>query len=60
MSGKKGMKCYAREVKLEAVRLYLEERQSQAQVVEALGISNARQVKRWVHQYRQEGEATFE
>jgi len=60
MSGKKGMKHYAREVKLEAVRLYLEEGQSQAQVVEALGIRNVRQVKRWVHQYRQEGEAAFE
>jgi transposase len=60
MSGKKGMKHYSREVKLEAVRLYNEEGKSQAQIVEELGINNTRRVKRWLQQYRQEGGRAFE
>jgi len=54
------MKHYSREVKLEAVRLYNEEGKAQAQIIEELGICNTRQVKRWLHQYRQEGERAFE
>jgi transposase len=60
MAGKKGMKHYSREVKLEAVRLYEEEGKSQAEIIAALGINNTRRVKRWLHQYRAEGEAAFE
>lgn len=60
MSGKKGMKHYSREVKLAAVRLYMEEGKSQAEIIEELGINDTRRVKRWLHQYRQEGEAAFE
>lgn len=60
MAGKKGMKHYSREVKLEAVRLYEEEGKSQAEIIEALGINNTRRVKRWLHQYREAGEAAFE
>lgn len=60
MSGKKGMKHYSREVKLEAVRLYKEEGKSQAHIIEELGIRNVRQVKRWLHKYRQEGAQAFE
>ena len=60
MAGKKGMKRYSREVKLEAVRRYIEEGQSQAEIVEALGIHNVRRVKQWLHEYRQEGERAFE
>jgi transposase-like protein len=60
MAGKQGMKHYSREVKLEAVRLYEEEGRSQAEIIEALGINNTRRVKRWLHQYREEGEAAFE
>jgi len=42
MSGTKGMKHYSREVKLEAVRLYMEEGKSQAEIIEALGINDTR------------------
>ena len=60
MAGKKGMKHYAREVKLEAVRLYIVEGKSQAEIIEELGINNVRRVKQWLHAYRQEGENAFE
>lgn len=60
MAGKKGMKPYSREVKLEAVRLYLAEGKSQAEIIQVLGINNVRRVKRWLHEYRAEGERAFE
>lgn len=60
MSGKKGMKHYSREVKLEAVRLYMEAGKSQAEIIETLRINDTRRVQRWLHQYREEGEAAFE
>ena len=60
MSGKKGMKHYSREVKLEAVRLYTEEGKSQAEIREKLGIQSVRRLKQWLHDYRQEGERAFE
>jgi len=56
MPSKKGMKHYSREVKREAIRLYLEEGKSQAEIIEELEINNVRRVKQWLHQYRQEGE----
>lgn len=59
MSGRKGMKPYSREVKLEAVRLYTEEGKTQKQIIEQLGICNVRQVKEWLHQYRQTVERAF-
>jgi len=59
MAGKKGMKRYSREVKLEAVRLFTEEGKSQAEIIEILGINNVRRVKKWLHEYRQEGEQAF-
>lgn len=59
MPGKKGMKHYSREVKLEAVRLYIVEGKSQAEIIEELGINNVRRVKQWLHAYRQEGEDGF-
>jgi transposase-like protein len=51
---------YSREVKKEAVRLYLEEGRPQAEIIEELGINNVRRVKQWLHKYRQEGENAFE
>lgn len=59
MPGKKGMKRYTRKIKREAVRLYIEEGKSQAEIIEALGINNVRRVKQWLHEYRQEGESAF-
>ncbi len=62
MPGKKGEKhChYAAELKREAVRRYLEEGQSQAEIVAALGIHNVRRLRQWLHAFRQEGERAFE
>jgi transposase-like protein len=59
MAGKKGMKRYSLEVKLEAVRLFIEEGKSQAEIIEILGINNVRRVKKWLHEYRQGGEQAF-
>lgn len=57
MSGKKGMKQYKAEVKLEAVRMYLEEGKTQAEIAKLLGLSSAKRVKAWVSQYRHEENA---
>jgi transposase len=59
MAGKKGMKRYGTEVKLEAVRLYLEEGKTQRWVAEHLGLSRKELVEKWVHDYRREGAAAF-
>jgi transposase-like protein len=40
MAGKKGMKSYPVELKLEAVRLYYEEGKTRAEITELLGIAN--------------------
>lgn len=56
MSGKKGMKHYPVETKLEAVRLFVEEGKTRAEVAEVLGCSAGR-VKKWVSQYRHEEDA---
>ncbi|MGD0612640.1 MAG: helix-turn-helix domain-containing protein [Anaerolineales bacterium] len=60
MSGKKGMRHYSLEVKLEAVRMFYEEGKTQPEIAEILGIRNAQRVKIWVRQYRQEGEVAFQ
>jgi len=56
MSGKKGMKHYPVETKLEAVRLFVEEGKTRAEIAEGLGCSNGR-VKQWVSQYPREEDA---
>ena len=58
MSGKKGMKHYPVDVKLEAVRLFLEERKPRAEVASEIGCSEER-VKKWVSQYRQDGNTFY-
>jgi transposase-like protein len=55
MSGKKGMKDYPAEVKLEAVRMYLEEGKTRRAIIEELGINDVRQVTKWLAQYRKFG-----
>ena len=55
MSGKKGMKAYPVELKLEAIRLYYEEGKTRAEVTALLGIGNASAVKEWGQIYRREG-----
>lgn len=59
MAGKKGMKRYSAEVKLEAMRLYFEEEKSQRRIAEELGVSDIQRIERWVHDYRREGAAAF-
>jgi transposase len=54
MSGKKGMKAYPVEVKLEAVRMFLEEGKTRAEITKALGLRSEGRVKEWVRQYRRE------
>lgn len=59
MAGKKGMKHYPREIKLEAVRLFFEEGMTKREITQALDIRSEGRVKIWVRQYRQEGKAAF-
>jgi transposase len=56
MSGKKGMKDYSLSVKLQAVRMFLEEGKTKTEIRETLGLTKGR-VKVWVTLYRAEGEA---
>ena len=59
MAGKKGMKHYPQEIKLEAVRLYFEEGMTQREITQALGMRSEDRVKIWIRQYRREGQAAF-
>jgi transposase len=59
MTGKKGMKDYPAEVRLEAMRLYFEGGQTEAQVIAALGIRDPQRIQEWLRQYRSEGEKAF-
>ena len=59
MSGKKGMKHYPKELKLEAVRMFFEEGMTRAEITEALGLRSPGRVEIWVRQYRREGLAAF-
>ncbi len=59
MSGKKGMQTYPVEVKLEAVRLFLEEGKTRAEITTLLGLRSESRVQIWVWQYRREGELAF-
>ncbi len=59
MAGKKGMKRYPAEVKLEAVRLFYEEGYTRAQVTTALGIRDPKRIEKWLQQFRAEGPSAF-
>jgi transposase len=59
MSGKKGMKHYPVETKLEAVRLYYEEGLAQSEITKRLAIRDPGRVKKWLRQYRQDGAAAI-
>jgi transposase len=56
MTGTKGATPYPYETKREAVRLHEEEGLTYGQIAAQLGIRKAQQIKRWMQQYRQEGE----
>ena len=60
MAGKKGMKHYPAEMKMEAVRLFYEEGETRAEITQALGVSRPpHRVKAWLKQYRREGAKGF-
>ena len=59
MTGRKGMMHYRVEIKVEAVRLVLEEHLTYATVATRLGIRKTERVKAWVRMYRGEGELSF-
>ena len=57
MSGRKGMKDYPVEIKLEAVRLFLEEGKTHRAIIDALGIRDAGRLDKWLAKYRKYGKA---
>lgn len=59
MAGKKGMKHYPAEIKLEAVRLFYEEGKTRAEITQELGVRDPHRVKAWLKQYRREGAEGF-
>lgn len=59
MTGKKGMRAYAVEMKLEAVRLFFEDGKTRAEIVKVLGLPSEALVKEWMQSYRREGEQAF-
>ena len=59
MTGKKGSTQYAREIRIEAVRLFYEEGMTRRAIAEKLGLRNERRVKEWVKIYRRKGISGF-
>jgi transposase len=59
MSGKKGMKKYPAETKLEAMRLFYEEGKTRAEITRLLDVRDPNRVKAWLKQYRREGAVGF-
>lgn len=59
MAGKKGMKRYPRELKVQAVQMFLERRMTYAAITEALAIRDPGRVEVWVRAYRRDGTAAF-
>lgn len=59
MAGKKGMAKYRRELKEQAVHLFLDEGWTYHSIAVALGIRDPDRVKKWVQAYRREGVAAF-
>ena len=48
MAGKKGMKDYPVEMKLEAVRMFYEEGKTRAEIAQTLGLRRHGRVETWV------------
>ena len=49
MAGKRRMKQYHRELKLEAMQIFYGEGMTQKEIIEILGINDIRRVKKWLH-----------
>jgi transposase len=52
MAGKKGAVHYSEEVRREAVRMFLEEGRTRAEIAKILGLRSARRIEVWVHEHR--------
>jgi transposase len=59
MAGKKRMKQYPVELKLEAVQLFYEEGRTRAAITDMLSIRDLSRAKAWLSQYRRDGEGAF-
>ena len=59
MPGKKGMKHYPLELKLESMRLFYEEGKTRKEITAMLGIRDKHRVMKWLRQYRREGDHAF-
>lgn len=59
MSGKKGMRHYPAEMKLEAVRLF-QAGKTHGEITQALGIRDRTRTEKWIRAYREKGEAAFD
>ena len=59
MSEKVRSPHYEIAIKEEAVRLFLEEGYTYKQIAEKFAIRRKQEIRKWVHQYRQEGELVF-
>ncbi len=59
MSGKKGMTHYRLELKVQAVRMHLEQKMSYAAITCALGLRDPNRAKNWVYAYRHRGWSAF-
>ena len=57
MTGKKGSTHYPLAIKLEAVRLFLEEGRTRAEITKILGLRSKKRVGAWVSQSRHEVDA---
>ncbi|MBU5344228.1 helix-turn-helix domain-containing protein [Paenibacillus lautus] len=55
MKGQK-LKQYSKGLKLEAIRLHVEEKWTYRQINEHLGIQDKDRIKRWMRKYREQGE----
>jgi transposase len=55
----KGSKDYCRELKLKAIKMYLEEGMTQPAITALLGIRDPGRVRQWLHSYRLQGEQAF-
>ncbi len=59
MAGKKGMRHYPRELKDQAVQMYLEQGMTYSAITQALGLRDPGRVRVWLRAFRREGAAAF-
>jgi len=58
MAGKKGMRHYNKEVKLQAVQMFLGGGKTYAEITEELGIRDPQRIEKWVRHLRSAGGGT--